>query len=129
MLKQLKLILVSASTGLLLALSPLTASAEHHECCHEKQAEKPKQDKFQHGQGRSLHQQWCVRCHGSVNGDGLTGPNLSKSVANLSREEFTDIVTNGKNVGNGLMPAWKSNPRVMSGIDKLYDFLKAHSES
>lgn len=122
MLKQLKLILVSASTGLMLTLSPLTASAQDH-------GQQVKQDKFQHGQGRSLHQQWCVRCHGSIKGDGLTGPNLTKSAAKLTKEEFVEIVTNGKNVGNGFMPAWKSNPRVMGGMDKLYNFLKAHSES
>lgn len=122
MLKQIKLILVSASTGLMLALSPMTVTAQHH-------GEEAKPAKFQHGQGRSLHQQWCVRCHGSIKGDGLTGPNLTKSVATLTKDEFVDIVTNGKSAGNGYMPAWKTNPRVMKGMDKLYDFLKAHSES
>lgn len=98
-------------------------------CCMGKHAEKPQANKFQHGQGRSLHQQWCVRCHGSITGDGLTGPNLTKSVAALSKEEFIDIVTNGKNVGNGVMPSWNKNPRVMSGMEKLYGFLLANSES
>lgn len=131
MLKQIKYTLTAALAGLSLALSPIAAQAEHHGeqgCCAEKHAEKPKPKKYQHGQGRSLHQQWCVRCHGSITGEGLTGPNLTKSVANLTKEEFITIVTNGKSSGNGIMPAWKSNPRVMGGVEKLYDFLKAYSE-
>jgi len=83
--------------------------------------------KVSHGHGQSLHQQWCARCHGSVKGEGLLGPNLSKSVETLSKEEFVRIVTDGKKSSTGRMPAWKSNPRVMKGMDKLHAFLIANS--
>ncbi len=98
--------------------------AEHHQESHKVDDAK----KVSHGYGKSLHQQWCLRCHGSVEGEGLTGPNLSKSVETLSKEEFVQIVTHGKKSSSAIMPAWKSNPRVMKGMDQLYAFLQAHSE-
>ncbi len=113
-----------------LGISPL-AHAEHHGkhagCCQQKEASQ--QAKIHHGKARGLYQQWCARCHGSLKGDGLIGPNLVESADAMSKEEFYEIVINGRKTATGNMPAWKSNPRVMGNIDDLYDFIKAHSNS
>lgn len=73
--------------------------------------------------GFILHRNMCARCHGSY-GQGMIGPNLADSLNNLSKEEFNDVVTNGRMA----MPPWKSNAEVMAGLDNLYAYFKARAD-
>ncbi len=76
--------------------------------------------------GFKLYRNWCARCHGTY-GQGLAGPDLSKSLNQISRDEFITIVADGKTGSIGSMPAWKSNPAVMKGRDNIYRYLKARA--
>lgn len=78
-------------------------------------------------EGFKLYRNWCARCHGTY-GQGMVGPNLAESLARISQQEFIDVVTKGKLGQIGSMPAWESNPMVMSGMDNLYAYLKARSD-
>ncbi len=77
--------------------------------------------------GFKLYRNWCARCHGTY-GQGMVGPNLADSLKVLSKDEFFAVVENGKSGTIGSMPAWKANPKVMKGRDKLYGYLKARSD-
>ncbi|MDH5358733.1 MAG: cytochrome c [Gammaproteobacteria bacterium] len=78
-------------------------------------------------QGFKLYRNWCARCHGTY-GQGMVGPNLADSLNVISKEEFFSVVENGKSGSIGSMPAWKANPKVMDGRDKLYAYLKARAD-
>jgi len=77
--------------------------------------------------GFKLYRNWCARCHGTY-GQGMVGPNLADSLKGISKEEFTNTVTNGKSGTIGSMPAWKKNKKVVEGMDQLYAYLKARSD-
>ncbi|HEY8060420.1 MAG TPA: cytochrome c [Acidimicrobiales bacterium] len=55
-------------------------------------------------QGETVYNANCARCHGP-NGEGGVGPQLGDGAveADLTVEEHTDVVTNGRNG----MPAWE----------------------
>lgn len=76
--------------------------------------------------GFKLYRNWCARCHGTY-GQGLAGPDLTKSLNNISRDEFMTTVTEGKAGSIGSMPAWQSNPAVMKGREQIYSYLKARA--
>ena len=68
----------------------------------------------------------CGACHGK-GGIGAVGPNLADSVVNkLSKEEFVDIVANGK--PGTMMRPHKTNKRVMDNMDALYAYLVARGD-
>jgi len=77
--------------------------------------------------GFKLYRNWCARCHGTY-AQGMIGPNLATSLKSISKEEFFATVENGKAGSIGSMPAWKANPKVMAGRDKLYAYLMARSD-
>jgi mono/diheme cytochrome c family protein len=77
--------------------------------------------------GFKLYRNWCARCHGTY-GQGMVGPDLAESLNVITKEEFFDTVENGKSGTIGSMPAWKANPKVMEGRDKLYAYLKARAD-
>ena len=77
--------------------------------------------------GFKLYRNWCARCHGTY-GQGMVGPNLADSLNVISEEEFFNVVENGKAGSIGSMPAWKANPKVMDGRDRLYAYLKARAD-
>lgn len=77
--------------------------------------------------GFKLYRNWCARCHGTY-GQGMVGPNLADSLKAISKDEFSNVVLNGKSGTIGSMPAWKSNTKVVEGMDKLYAYLKARSD-
>ncbi len=77
--------------------------------------------------GFKLYRNWCARCHGTY-GQGMVGPNLADSLKVISKDQFFDVVENGKSGSIGSMPAWKSNAKVMEGRDKIYSYLKARSD-
>jgi len=68
----------------------------------------------------------CGACHGK-GGIGAVGPNLAQSVKQkLSKEEFVDIVTNGKS--GTMMRPHNTNTRVMENMDNLYAYLVARGD-
>ena len=77
--------------------------------------------------GFKLYRNWCARCHGTY-GQGMVGPNLADSLNVISKEEFVTTVTDGKMGTIGSMPAWKSNDKVIAGMDNLYSYLKARAD-
>ncbi|WP_438971586.1 c-type cytochrome [Methylophaga sp.] len=76
--------------------------------------------------GFKLYRNWCARCHGTY-GQGLAGPDLTKSLNQINRDEFMSIVADGKSGSIGSMPAWRSNSAVMKGRDNIYSYLKARA--
>jgi mono/diheme cytochrome c family protein len=68
----------------------------------------------------------CDRCHGAEQ-EGSVGPSLIEAMKRLSKEQFTDIVANGRSV-RGVMPAYKTNKDVMEHMDELYGYLKGRSD-
>lgn len=73
--------------------------------------------------GFMIHRNMCARCHASF-GQGMIGPNLADSLNNLTKQEFDDIVTNGRMA----MPPWKTNAEVIAGLDNLYAYYKARAD-
>lgn len=71
----------------------------------------------------------CHVCHGP-DGEGSTyAPALAESVAaEVSYEEFLDIVTNGKQNGNNVMPSFADNLNVMCYMDDIYIYLRARGQ-
>lgn len=68
----------------------------------------------------------CGTCHGK-GGIGAVGPNLANSVGKvLSKDEFIDIVTNGK--PGTMMRPHKTNKRVMDNMEDLYVYLLARAD-
>lgn len=68
----------------------------------------------------------CDRCHGA-NQEGMVGPSLIDGLQRLSKEQFKDVVTNGRSA-RGVMPAFKTNKTVMDHLDELYAYLKGRSD-
>jgi methanol metabolism-related c-type cytochrome len=74
----------------------------------------------------------CHTCHGP-DGEGSTyAPPLVRALQNLSHEEFTNVVVNGKKSVNTaqqqVMPALGENANVMCYLDDIYTYLKARSD-
>jgi len=68
----------------------------------------------------------CGTCHGGA-GQGGAGPNLTVSLKEkIPHELFVETVTNGRS--GTLMRPFKTNPRVMDNLDKIYAYLKARSD-
>jgi mono/diheme cytochrome c family protein len=68
----------------------------------------------------------CGTCHGGA-GQGGAGPNLTVSLLEkIDKTRFVETVTNGRS--GTLMRPFKTNPRVMDNLDKIYAYLKARSD-
>lgn len=67
----------------------------------------------------------CHVCHGP-DGQGSTyAPALAKSVEAMDYYTFLDVVVNGKQEGNLVMPSFGTNKNVMCYLDDVYVYLKA----
>lgn len=77
--------------------------------------------------GYTLYRNWCARCHGTF-AQGLSAPSLTSAQADLSYSDYMDIVANGQQGRNGVMPAWRGNSVVMDGREAIYRYLKARSD-
>lgn len=67
----------------------------------------------------------CHVCHGP-DGQGSTyAPALAKSAQSLDYYDFLDIVVNGKQEGNLVMPSFGTNKNVMCYLDDIYIYVKA----
>jgi mono/diheme cytochrome c family protein len=67
----------------------------------------------------------CARCHGA-NQEGMVGPSLISSMKVLSKEEFDDVMLNGR-IKRG-MPGYSGSERVVENLDNLYAYLKGRSD-
>ena len=70
------------------------------------------------GDGEKTFKSACLHCHGS-------GSGLQQKVANLSTEEFKQIVLKGR----ASMPAFAGNATVTGALDALYSYLSAGNEA
>ncbi|MFT7414606.1 MAG: mono/diheme cytochrome c family protein [Methylophagaceae bacterium] len=77
--------------------------------------------------GFKLFRNWCAHCHGTY-GQGMVGPDLTESLKFISKEQFYDVVENGKSGRIGSMPSSNANVQVMENMDQLYAYLKARSD-
>jgi mono/diheme cytochrome c family protein len=68
--------------------------------------------------------QRCETCHGPTAEGGPAFPNLLNSLKNLSKEQFGQVVLEGRKN----MPAYKGNKAVVDNIDGLYAYLKGRSD-
>lgn len=67
----------------------------------------------------------CHVCHGP-DGEGSTyAPKLKNSAVHMGYYDFYDVVVNGRQVGNSVMPHFGENPNVMCYLDDIYVYLKA----
>ncbi len=74
----------------------------------------------------------CHVCHGPDGLGSSFAPALLDSLKTLSRDDYTEIVVNGReNVTTSVqnkMPAFGLNPNVMCFIDDIYAYLKARAD-
>ncbi len=120
-MKKVNLLIAIATTGLIGLSTPSYAEPPLYQVTDGKRLDADSYNGFK------LYRNWCARCHGTY-GQGMVGPNLADSLKVLSKDEFFDVVENGKSGSIGSMPAWKANPKVMDGRDNLYRYLKARSD-
>jgi methanol metabolism-related c-type cytochrome len=67
----------------------------------------------------------CHVCHGP-DGEGSTyAPKIKNSAVNMGYYDFYDVVVNGRQVGNSVMPHFGDNPNVMCYLNDIYVYLKA----
>jgi mono/diheme cytochrome c family protein len=66
----------------------------------------------------------CETCHGPTGEGGAAFPNLLTGLKNITKEQFNEVVLNGRKN----MPQFKSNKKVADGIDQLYTYLKGRSD-
>lgn len=67
----------------------------------------------------------CHVCHGP-DGEGSTyAPAVKNSAVGLGYDGFFDVVVNGRQNGNSVMPHFGDNLNVMCFLDDIYVYLKA----
>ena len=67
----------------------------------------------------------CHTCHGP-DGEGSTyAPKIKNSAVNMGYYDFYDVVVNGRQVGNSVMPHFGDNLNVMCYLNDIYVYLKA----
>lgn len=74
---------------------------------------------------RAWRQANCAACHGA-NQEGLAGPSLVERLKVLTREQFNQVVLEGR-VERG-MPPHKQAPIVVDNLDAMYAYLKGRSD-
>lgn len=67
----------------------------------------------------------CHVCHGPDGQGSSYAPALAKSVQTMDYYTFLDVVVNGKQQGNLVMPSFGTNKNVMCYLDDIYIYLKA----
>ena len=67
----------------------------------------------------------CERCHGAQQ-EGLVGPPLVESLKVLSKEEFHNVMVNGRPEKG--MPPFNGSQMVMQNWEGLYAYLKGRSD-
>jgi mono/diheme cytochrome c family protein len=67
----------------------------------------------------------CETCHGPSAEGAAAFPNLVNSLKTISKDKFIETVLNGTSKG---MPPYKTNTKVVEGIDNIYQFVKGRSD-
>jgi len=67
----------------------------------------------------------CERCHGAQQ-EGLVGPSLVESLRRLSKQDFEQVVLNGRPEKG--MPNFSASKMVQDNLDGLYAYLKGRSD-
>jgi mono/diheme cytochrome c family protein len=67
----------------------------------------------------------CERCHGAEQ-EGMVGPSLIDSLKKLSKQEFHDVVMNGR-IEKG-MPPFNGSDMMQKNWESLYAYLKGRSD-
>lgn len=67
----------------------------------------------------------CHVCHGPDGQGSSYAPALAKSVGEIDYYSFVDIVVNGKQEGNLVMPSFGTNKNIMCYLDDIYIYLRA----
>lgn len=70
----------------------------------------------------------CHVCHGPDGLGSTYAPALADSLKRLSYTDFMEIVVNGKQEGQFVMPSFGENQNVMCYLDDLYIYLKARAD-
>jgi methanol metabolism-related c-type cytochrome len=74
----------------------------------------------------------CHTCHGPDGLGSSYAPNLTESLKNLSYEQFTDVVINGRQNVTGtqknVMPAFGTVEDVALYVDDIYAYLEARAD-
>ncbi|CAI8958846.1 Cbb3-type cytochrome c oxidase subunit III [Methylocaldum szegediense] len=83
-----------------------------------------KVDKATYEGWKIYKRQRCETCHGPTGEGGPAFPNLLNSMKNLSKEQFQQVVLEGRKN----MPAYKGNKAVVDNIDGLYAYIKGRSD-
>ena len=67
----------------------------------------------------------CERCHGAEQ-EGLVGPPLVESMKVLSKQDFQNVVMNGRPEKG--MPPFNGSPMVTQNWEGMYAYLKGRSD-
>jgi methanol metabolism-related c-type cytochrome len=70
----------------------------------------------------------CHVCHGPDGLGSTYAPALTDSLKKMTYEQFGEVVANGRQNGNSVMPAFGTNRNVMCYLDDIYVYLKARSD-
>ncbi|PWR04266.1 c-type cytochrome, methanol metabolism-related [Meridianimarinicoccus roseus] len=67
----------------------------------------------------------CHVCHGPDGEGSSYAPKIKNSAVHMGYYDFYDVVVNGRQNGNSVMPHFGDNPNVMCYLDDIYVYLKA----
>jgi methanol metabolism-related c-type cytochrome len=67
----------------------------------------------------------CHVCHGPDGQGSSYAPALAASAVRMDYYDFVDVVVNGRQNGNSVMPSFGTNQNVMCYLDDIYIYLKA----
>lgn len=67
----------------------------------------------------------CHVCHGPDGQGSSYAPALARSALDMDYYDFVDVVVNGRQNGNSVMPSFGDNQNVMCYLDDIYVYLKA----
>jgi methanol metabolism-related c-type cytochrome len=70
----------------------------------------------------------CHVCHGPDGLGSTYAPALTDSLKKMTYDQFNEVVANGRQNGNSVMPAFGTNRNVMCYLDDIYIYLKARSD-
>jgi len=74
----------------------------------------------------------CLACHGPDGAGSSYAPNLTESLKHLTREQFNEVVINGRQnvtaAQQNVMPAFGQVEDVVTHLDDIYAYLKARSD-
>ena len=74
----------------------------------------------------------CLRCHGPDGAGSSYAPDLTRSLKEMSEDDFKEVVVNGRTNVNtaaeNVMPPFGTVEDVMTYLDDIYAYLKARSD-